>query len=524
MRFLMKIDSGKAALAAASLAATVLLLVPGNALAYKTLKNSQCYGETRWFAADLPVKYFINNAGSADITGESVFTSINNAFNTWTTPSCSYFTVNYLGKTSDKVYSGDLLNMMEWIENVADWPPEVDNNAIAFTMPLIMINGRILEADIQYNGVNFKWSTTGTAGRMDVETIALHELGHVIGLADLYDNTSCYVQKLIMCGVNNGETKRSLKTDDQNGDCYLYPKGKFGPCTTDSDCTSGQVCSAQVAGSGETRVVCIDPVGKALPGAACTDTYNFPSWSGQNSSCRNLLCLESGICSAPCSDTSQCAHNMVCGDAQVNYTDKYTTADYKGCTLPGARCNGKTTCSGGKVWAVMNIADVTLMSVCVSPIGAGQDGNDCSKWSDCGSGACVDGKCVALCGDCGGCPNGYGCETHTVAGEGGKQADFPVCILGAQPPEDGGMQNPDGGVNPGDDSGVKPGDDSGTQSDSGNGSDGSVSADSGGSGEDGGGECTCDLTYACDPDCSCDPECQDQPAASSGCSCSSVGL
>jgi hypothetical protein len=42
----------------------------------------------------------------------------------------------------------------------------------------------ILESDISYNS-KYQWSTTGGAG-IDIETVALHELGHMLGLGDLY--------------------------------------------------------------------------------------------------------------------------------------------------------------------------------------------------------------------------------------------------------------------------------------------------------------------------------------------------
>jgi len=45
-------------------------------------------------------------------------------------------------------------------------------------------DGRILESDIFFNTV-FPWSTSesGTTGRFDVESIAVHELGHLLGLS-----------------------------------------------------------------------------------------------------------------------------------------------------------------------------------------------------------------------------------------------------------------------------------------------------------------------------------------------------
>jgi hypothetical protein len=79
----------------------------------------------------------------------------------------------------------------------------------------------ILEFDMVFD-TDFKWSTTGARKTMDVQNIATHELGHAVGLADLYIPLA---RKETMYGYSTtGETtKRSLYTCDKAGITFLYP-------------------------------------------------------------------------------------------------------------------------------------------------------------------------------------------------------------------------------------------------------------------------------------------------------------
>jgi hypothetical protein len=44
----------------------------------------------------------------------------------------------------------------------------------------------IVESDIAFNN-NYKWTTTGESGKYDFQSVILHEMGHTIGLGDLYN-------------------------------------------------------------------------------------------------------------------------------------------------------------------------------------------------------------------------------------------------------------------------------------------------------------------------------------------------
>jgi len=79
----------------------------------------------------------------------------------------------------------------------------------------------LVEWDMVFDDVDFDWSAIGEAGKMDFENIATHELGHAVGLGDLY-NTEC--SEATMYGyASYGETKkRTLEAGDIAGVSSLY--------------------------------------------------------------------------------------------------------------------------------------------------------------------------------------------------------------------------------------------------------------------------------------------------------------
>lgn len=79
----------------------------------------------------------------------------------------------------------------------------------------------LVEWDQVYDDVDFGWSASGEAGKMDFENIATHELGHSVGLGDLY--TSECSEQTMYGYASYGETKkRDLAAGDIRGVQELY--------------------------------------------------------------------------------------------------------------------------------------------------------------------------------------------------------------------------------------------------------------------------------------------------------------
>ena len=79
----------------------------------------------------------------------------------------------------------------------------------------------LVEWDMVFDEVDYGWSATGTADKMDFENIATHELGHSVGLGDLY-TTEC--QDMTMYGYADFAeiNKRDLEDGDVAGISKLY--------------------------------------------------------------------------------------------------------------------------------------------------------------------------------------------------------------------------------------------------------------------------------------------------------------
>lgn len=79
----------------------------------------------------------------------------------------------------------------------------------------------LIEWDQVYDQTDFDWSPTGEMGKMDFENIATHELGHSVGLDDLY--TSGCSEETMYGYATEGETKkRTLEAGDIAGVADLY--------------------------------------------------------------------------------------------------------------------------------------------------------------------------------------------------------------------------------------------------------------------------------------------------------------
>ncbi|MFC1613308.1 matrixin family metalloprotease [Patescibacteria group bacterium] len=80
---------------------------------------------------------------------------------------------------------------------------------------------KLVEWDMIFNEADYDWSASGEAGKMDFESIATHELGHAVGMGDLY--TSECAEMTMYGYASNGETKkRTLEDGDINGAQELY--------------------------------------------------------------------------------------------------------------------------------------------------------------------------------------------------------------------------------------------------------------------------------------------------------------
>lgn len=98
--------------------------------------------------------------------------------------------------------------------------------AIAITIVWGIFNGppsqrELLEWDQVYDDVDYQWSANGDPNMMDFENIATHELGHSVGLGDLY-NSGCSAETMYGYADYGEINKRTLEAGDIAGVSTLY--------------------------------------------------------------------------------------------------------------------------------------------------------------------------------------------------------------------------------------------------------------------------------------------------------------
>lgn len=78
----------------------------------------------------------------------------------------------------------------------------------------------LVEWDQVYDDVDFDWSTTGAAGKMDLDNISTHEIGHANGMG--HPDDSCSDETMFRFASNGETKKRDLNTGDIAGINQLY--------------------------------------------------------------------------------------------------------------------------------------------------------------------------------------------------------------------------------------------------------------------------------------------------------------
>jgi hypothetical protein len=162
-----------------------------------------------WPPASIPVPYRINE-NTNDCTGEGA--AVQNAAATWSDAGAN-FSFDYAGTTTATAAGYDGVDAIIW--------RDLGNSNIVAMATWWYMGSTIVEADIEFNEY-YAWSasTSCPSGYMDVQTVALHELGHWVGLADLYSAGDA--AKVMYGYVSTGFTKRALTADDIAGIQSIY--------------------------------------------------------------------------------------------------------------------------------------------------------------------------------------------------------------------------------------------------------------------------------------------------------------
>ena len=145
--------------------------------------------------------FLVSGNNPAGAAGEA---AVHAAFQTWNEASSS-LQYSFAGYLSQGAQAYDGKNVVSWVSR--SWPYDSTLAAITYRY-YDTSDGRLLDADIVFNGEKFSWSVGGSG--YDIQNSATHEVGHFSGLGHSTD-----LQATMYGGTTASEIKkRDLGADD----------------------------------------------------------------------------------------------------------------------------------------------------------------------------------------------------------------------------------------------------------------------------------------------------------------------
>src|SRR4051812_45141149 len=173
----------------------------------------------------MPVPYWINQKGAADIPNDSDLTAVQASFQTWQDIESARIQFLYRGLTPVATVGRDGINLVTFADNSAP----LGTSIIAATFSYFKLENGVLlfdESDIAVNP-NLSFSTSGENNKYDIQSVVTHEVGHLLGL----DHSPMLSSVMVPFGVASQLAQRTLAYDDIAGATEMYPASVTQPAT-----------------------------------------------------------------------------------------------------------------------------------------------------------------------------------------------------------------------------------------------------------------------------------------------------
>ena len=180
-----------------------------------------------------PIRYFITNRDVPGVPAGQLQQTVERGFATWAAVPNVGLSAQFAGFTAIDPVGGDNTNVIGFSNR-----PDLDRVLGSTSFTVDTVTGEVLESDIFLNS-SFSWSVSasGVEGSQDVESIALHEIGHLLGLGhSMLGETELIPGGRRVLGAESvmfpiafaaGGLNRALRADDIAGISDIYGSEEF---------------------------------------------------------------------------------------------------------------------------------------------------------------------------------------------------------------------------------------------------------------------------------------------------------